>query len=260
MLLIDKYAYHNRLRVIHPVEKMVLALGMLLICLITRSHLVNLSACLIAGVIVIRAGIPWKYYLRLLLLPMAFVIVGLFPILVNVASSATAVEGLIWHIQIGHWQWYVNDKSLLTGLDLVIISFGSVSCFYLLILTTPLVEVLYYLKKWKVSPLLIEMISITYRFIFSLLDTSRSIYNAQTSRVGYHSFREGINTLGQLIVALSIKSIHRASKLHDAVESRGGYEVFQMGDHDYSVSKVNCAGISCIFVLLLSLFWLTSGI
>lgn len=70
MLLIDKYAYMNKLASVHPLEKMLFSFGLLLLSLIMRDERISLITFIVmSAFIIIGAKIPVKYYLKLLLLP-----------------------------------------------------------------------------------------------------------------------------------------------------------------------------------------------
>ena len=73
MLLIDKYAYINRLKPIHPLEKMAITLFLLLFTLLVKDKLTSLITFMVMSALTIFvAKIPFAYYLKLLLLPSFF--------------------------------------------------------------------------------------------------------------------------------------------------------------------------------------------
>lgn len=254
MLLIDKYSYSNRFRSIHPLEKTLLSLSMLLFTLFAREFSISLAIFLIASLLILAANIPWQYYLKLLSLPMVFILTGLFPILLHVTTQATPVEGAISNWEIAGLQIYSLQASVDAALQLFFVATSSASCLFLLILTTPLVDILYLLKRWNVSPIFLEILSFSYRFVFILLDTSRIIYQSQASRLGYSSIRKGIHSLGGLSFSLLLKSMQKSSKLHIAIESRGGYGDFTAGEMDYAYSAKNWLMITGLLTLLIFLY------
>lgn len=241
-------------------EKFILAMGMMLFSLIVRDLFVSISVFIISSTVILAAKIPWKYYFTLLLLPMTFLLAGTFPIMINVTDSMTVIDGVVWNFYVDQLQIYFSDSSIKTAAQLFVVSFSGVSCLYLLILTTPFVEILYLLNRLKISPLFIELVAFTYRFIFIFLDTSREIYQAQASRFGYHSFRNSIQSLGLLVSALMLKSFQKAKQLHIAVESRGGYGDFTVIEKNYTVSIRNWGFILITFSYLFFLFVFHGGL
>ena len=68
------------------------------------------------------------------------------------------------------------------------------------------------------------MISITLRFIPTLIEDTQKIMNAQASRgvdLKEGTFKEKINGVVSMIVPLTVQSFHRAEDLADAMESKG---------------------------------------
>ena len=88
MLLIDKYAYINRLKTIHPVEKITLALFLLLFTLLVKDKIVSLIIfSLMSTFTIFAAKIPFSYYIKLLLLPSFFLLSGTLTILFSFAKK-----------------------------------------------------------------------------------------------------------------------------------------------------------------------------
>ena len=88
MLLIDKYAYINRLKTIHPVEKMTIALFLLLFTLLVKDKIVSLITFMVMSAFTIFAAkIPFSYYVKLLLLPSFFLLSGTLTILFSFARE-----------------------------------------------------------------------------------------------------------------------------------------------------------------------------
>ncbi|UUV27428.1 hypothetical protein [Lysinibacillus sp. FN11] len=92
MLLIDKYAYLNKLAAVHPLEKMIFSLGLLLITLIMRDERLSLITFFVmSAFIILGAKIPLTYYGKLLLLPGFFLLTSLVSILLSFTSSTNTL-------------------------------------------------------------------------------------------------------------------------------------------------------------------------
>lgn len=240
MLLIDKYAYMNGVRHIHPLEKMVFALSFLLFSLSVRDILISLiTLSLMSFSIIFIAKIPWKYYMKLLLLPLFFLLFGCLAILISFASIHTLISDSLWHMEWGAWQIYISMSNVVQVILLVVVSLGSVSCLYFLILTTPMTEILYIFQKWRIPVLLLEMIHFTYRFIFVMLETIFKMYHSQAVRLGYGSFRTSIRSLGLLLSTLFLKTMQQSRWVYQAMEARGyeGEMVFMKESYTLSISR-----------------------
>lgn len=240
MLLIDKYAYINRLKQIHPVEKMTLALCLLLFSLLVKDKLVSLIIFTVMSALTIFAAkIPFAYYLKLLLFPGFFLISGTFTILFSLASSDTRLPTVLWSHQFGTWQLFISTSNVDTVITLIFIVFSSISCLYFLTLTTSVQAILQVLRKLKVPPLLIEITEITYRFIFVFLETALTIYQAQNSRLGYRTAKRWLHSLSLLISALFISVFQRAKELTISMDSRGytGDILYVNEEYAYSITN-----------------------
>jgi cobalt/nickel transport system permease protein len=248
MLLIDKYAYFNKLKNVHPVEKMTLSLCLLLFILIVKAPLVALIAFIVMSTFtVVIARIPLSYYMKLLVLPLFFLFSGIVTILISFADGHTVISDVIWSTHIGNWQICISKESLKRVVNLVFVVLSSVSCLYFLILTTPLTDILDVLRKLKLPPLFIELITLTYRFIFVFLEESINMYQAQSSRLGYTTIRQGIKSLGLLISVLFLKVFERTKQLSIAMNSRGYEDEILFFYQSYRYSPVNWFIITVIF-------------
>jgi cobalt/nickel transport system permease protein len=240
MLLIDKYAYINRLKTIHPVEKITLALFLLLITLLMKDKIVSLIIfSLMSTFTIFAAKIPFSYYIKLLLLPSIFLLSGTLTILFSFAKKDAILPPVFGSIEFGNWQVFILVSNLNTVISLLFVVLSSISCLYFLTLTTPVQEILQVLRKLKVPQLLIEITELTYRFIFVFLESALKIYQAQNSRLGYRTFKLWLHSLGLLISSLFTTVFQRAKELTIAMDSRGYAEDILYLDNHYQYSATN---------------------
>lgn len=218
MLKIDRFAYTNKLRYVHPAEKLAFALAMLIACLALSSRLTSLLVVfLMAALVVLRAKIPALFYLKLLLVPVSFLLAGVL----TVALSFSKDAGLfLAGIKLGGWVLGFTAAGLKRAPDLFLKSLGAVSCLYYLSLTTPAVEIFTLLRKLKLPPLFVELMTLVYRFIFLLLETAEKIYVSQSSRGGYATLKNSYFSLGQLAANLFAKSYRHSQLLFLALSAR----------------------------------------
>ncbi|MBE3569633.1 MAG: cobalt ECF transporter T component CbiQ [Bacillales bacterium] len=248
MLLIDKYAYFNKLKNVHPVEKITLSLCLLLFSLIVKSPLISLIVFILMSTFtVVLARIPLSYYTKLLVLPLFFLISGIVTILISFTEGHAVISDVIWSTHIGHWQIGISNESIKRAVDLVFVVLSSVSCLYFLILTTPMTSIFDVLRKLKLPSLLIELITLTYRFIFVIMEESVNMYQAQSSRLGYITIRQGMKSLGLLISILFLKVFERTKQLSIAMNSRCYEDEILFLDQSYRYSPVNWLIIAAIF-------------
>ncbi|GLC89269.1 cobalt ECF transporter T component CbiQ [Lysinibacillus piscis] len=227
MLLIDKYAYINQLATVHPLEKMTFSLGFLLLSLILQDARISLITFFVmSAFIIIAAKIPFRYYIKLLALPSAFLLTSLLSIIVSLTSAANALPPHLWAFSWHGWVLFIGTASLATAQQLFFTVLGSISCLYFLMLTTSIQAICYVLRQWRLPILLIELIELTYRFIFLFLESMQNIHLAQQARLGYHSFSVWLRSISMLIVALFAEMFQRSRALNNAMQARGGDMVY----------------------------------
>ncbi len=258
MLRIDDYAYKNELKHIHPVEKVGFAFSFLLFTIITKSVVIaSLSFCVMSISIVLAAKIPLTYYIKLLLLPAIFLISSIITIIITITPLTEGNVEPLWSTQVLSWQIYISLASVKQACILGATVLASVSCLYFIILTTSLNQLIWVLRKMKLPVLFIELVGLTYRFIFVLLDKMHETYIAQSSRLGYKNYRVWFLSLAQLIVSVFIKSIQSAKELQIALESRGGEDGLYDIEIKARYNHYRCIGILCSLIGLFTITLLT---
>lgn len=87
--------------------------------------------------------------------------------------------------------------------------------------TTPSGELFNVLERMHVPSLIIELMNMMYRFIFTMMDTQSRMKNAAESRLGYKDYRTSIKSFGSTASNLLVVSFKKANAYYDALESRG---------------------------------------
>ena len=202
MLLIDKYAYTNRLTNSNPFFKFVIVVIALAIATITKSNYINL---LILAIMIclttIVAQIPMDKYFRMLLIPSTFLLLSIVTILFSISK----VDIYVWSISmfdnyIGIASGSIEQATLLTTRV-----FAAISSTFFLGLTTPLNKLISVFKRLHIPSTMIELIVLIYRFIFILLEEASEIHNGQELKFGYTNFRNSLNSLGLLVRSLFVR-------------------------------------------------------
>lgn len=112
-------------------------------------------------------------------------------------------------------------EGLMRGLAIAARAMAGYSFILLFIETTPYLEVLTFARKRRLPPVLIDIASMTVRFVFVLGERARTIKEAQTLRFGYAGFSKGLKSAGILGGKLAIDSFDRAARVYDAMKLRG---------------------------------------
>lgn len=205
MLSLDKLAYTSAIRMKNPNEKLCFSLSFLFVCIFCNHWIISLFVFgLMSFFSVAIAKISFKVYVKLLALPLLFTIFGVLGVFFSQ-----------WGISAGN-----SREVWLLAFSLLIKSFASTSCLYFLILSTPMVDVIYSLSCCKLPSLFLELMMLMYRYIFVLLEFSYIVFISQESRLGYVTYRKSISSLAKLASSLFLSSYQRAGEYFSAMESR----------------------------------------
>lgn len=219
MINIDNYAYRSNLKDICPFEKIFFTVLTLGVCLWANSIIVSLVILgLMTWISVVKGNTPVADYLKLMLLPITFLLLGVVAVAIDVTGNPQQANGYlqIFTVYIG-----LTKAGIAKGALLFFRALGAVSCLYYLVLNTPMVDILSALRRLKCPTLFIELMSLIYRYIFVLLESAQTIKIAQQARLGYTNIRVSYHSLGTLISMLFIRAYKRSDELFTALEARG---------------------------------------
>jgi len=204
MILVDRLAHGNRWRARPLAEKALLALGLLALALTLPpwpgAPLVLAAA---AGAAILGAGIPPLAWLRIAAPPLAFIAVG-----AAAMPLAWGESGLVYH-------------GVGAALAVAARSIAAVACLLLLALTAPTAELLGGVRRLGLPAELAEVALATYRFLFVLDDTARTMRAAQAARLGHDGWRRTLSSLGLLAAALLPRALEQARRLEIGLAARG---------------------------------------
>lgn len=217
MILIDKLCYQSKLRYVNAAEKSAYAMLTLLMCVVSRSPVVASAAFAVNGLLTVGAGkIPLSRYLRLLLIPAAFLLLGTGALVLNLSGEPMDA----FAVSVGNWYITGSREALGQAARLCATAFAAVSCLYFLALSTTMTDIMGVLAKLHLPSFFIELMLLIYRFIFVLLETASSILTAQESRLGNRDLRTSVRSFGGMASALFLLALKRSNALYDAMESR----------------------------------------
>ena len=81
-------------------------------------------------------------------------------------------------------------------------------------------DILGVLKACRLPRLLIELMMLTYRFIFLLLENASAMLLSQDARLGNRDLRTAFRSRGMLASMLFIRAMRQAGSLYDTMEAR----------------------------------------
>jgi cobalt/nickel transport system permease protein len=149
---------------------------------------------------VFGAGVPVAAYSRALVLPAAFIALG--------------VVGLCFSVDFGQPGWIATEPAgahlaLVTGMR----AWAAAAVTLLFSFTVPVTHLLAMLRRLRVPETLLDLVHLTYRMLFLLDESRRVIVQAQSSRLGYCNARTALRSTGQVAAGLFIRAILHAFRL-----------------------------------------------
>ncbi|EFO79727.1 cobalt ABC transporter, inner membrane subunit CbiQ [Oscillochloris trichoides DG-6] len=220
MQVIDRYAYSNAIRQVDPAQKAALALVALLLCLLLDHPLVSgLTIGWMLGLAVGWARLPGRVVVQTLAAQALFLLASTLGVALSLSWGGVAPRG--WAVQIGSLWLSSSPEALQHALALVARALGSVAALNFLILTTPLVDLIDLLRRLRTPEVVIDLMTLTYRAIFVLLESLERMRIAQEARLGYCNPQRAMQSSALLISQLFIESYRRSLRLQESLESRG---------------------------------------
>lgn len=218
MLLIDKYAYTNKLRKINPMVKFSFAMGILIFSLLPIPLWLYGGVSLIMGYLTVKsAGIPIKNYWKMLMIPLTFLVLSVISLIVSFGESG---EVFMWAIKVKSMYVGITPQGIDMSIRLFLRSTACITCMYFYSLTTPLDQQIQVYKKLRIPNEVIELMVLIYRFIFIFLEEAKEIRNAQEMRFGYNTFKQSCHSFSLLIKVLFIRVMQRNKDMQISLESK----------------------------------------
>lgn len=251
---LDNYAHHNKLRGTNVYFKVLFALLTMLVSLISTSPVIPLIITFLMGVIIIfKAKIPWKFYLKFMTIPFTFGFLTFIFMAFFFGVGEPIVNFNIFNLAI------TND-----GFNLGLLVFarimGGFSCMAFLALTTPMTELFSVLETFKIPKIVLEIAMMMYRYIFVFLDEAINMYHAQQTRLGYQSFKTSYKSLGMLASNLFIRSWIKGELVYVSMESRGYNGSLHINRYQNRIETKNLVFLICFEAVLVLGVYLTGNL
>ncbi|MCZ4695763.1 energy-coupling factor transporter transmembrane component T [Ancylomarina euxinus] len=218
MFISEKYNFLQAKITQHPFEKFTFFVAFLLGSLLTQNILSPFLVVTCISTFFLYHALSVKALFQIAALPMSFMLVAVLSIICIISQESFEA---IYITQIGDYYIGFSQISLDIGIFIIVKAMGAMFAFYFLILTSPIDEIEYLLRKMKLPDLLVELFVLSFRFITILLLFSRQCYLSQKKRMAYRSFSSSIRSLGMLISSVLIKSLIHADFSQQALLNRG---------------------------------------
>ena len=250
--LLDDYAQSNALRDVNPRLKLSLGLGSILVCVFSTSPLAPLLVAVTLGAATIfLAKIPARFYLKLLAVPLAFVLFSCVAVIFLQGGAA------LFTFSILGINLEVSGEGLNLAFLLLARTLGGMSALFFIALTTPMIEVFSILKSVGLPSFLIELSMLIYRYIFVLLDQAATIHSAQTMRLGGSGMRSSLYSFSMLASVLFLRAWEQGERLMVAMDSRCYDGRLEVMERNLPASKAGVITATCYILIAVAIAFLT---
>ena len=227
MLIIDKYSYTNKLANVNPMLKLiVVAICLIIATTINNNYINTFIFVTMAGLTTLVAGIPFKSYIKILLIPIGFLLISTITILLSISSQ----DIYIFSIKLGSKFIGITDESILQSINITVRVFASLSATFFLSLTTSLNNLIVVFNKLRLPKIIIELLVLIYRFIFIFLEEANAIYIAQEIKFGYSGFRNSMKSISLLIRSLFVRVLLKQKDMVNSLDYKLYDGEFKIGD------------------------------
>lgn len=217
-MIIDDYAYKNKLYKVNPNKKFIIGMLLLILSLINPFNYISLLIiALMSFVIVVIAKIELKDYLHFIKIPLTFLIISIIMILLNFSHNK---EIFLYSIKIGNLYVGVTNESLKSAMHLFFRALSCLTCIYFIMLTTPFYQLIFVFKKLHLPEVVLEISMLMYRFIFIFMEEVSDIRKSQELRFGYINLKNGYNSFGLLVSMLFKRMMIRYDEMSIALDMK----------------------------------------
>jgi len=151
----------------------------------------------------------------------------------------------------------ITQQGALSASFLLLRVTDSLSLGVLLILTTPWSNILVALRWVRVPSIIVDILGMTYRYMFLLLHSANSMFMARRSRViGSFSGSENRRWLGRALATTMAKSQRLSEDVYLAMLSRG-YQGEVRVLNEFSLKRRDFLWIAFSLVAIAALFWVS---
>ncbi|MBB1032217.1 cobalt ECF transporter T component CbiQ [Dietzia sp. SLG310A2-38A2] len=198
-------ASHNRWSDLPVAEKLLLFGGLLVAALLVPppvGHVAILAVCCVCALALAR--VPARIYLAALLAPVAFLALGIGPLVLDVVD----------------WRLVVDPAGVDTAWRTVSRAIAATAATITLACTTPVADLLAAGRRAGLPAPLAHVVDTTYRLIGLLIDSARTLRHSHDLRLGHRTARAAISSVGTQFASVFVLSVRRARAIDDAMSMR----------------------------------------
>jgi len=240
---LDKYAHSNSLKDVNTYYKFIFAIITMIVCLISTSPVIPLIIFLLLSYLILfKAEIPYKFYLKFASVPfifafLTFLFMGFF-------------YGVNSHIlELGIFNLSVTSDGFNLGFLVFSRIIGCFACLAFLSLTTPMTDLFSIMDNMKIPKIVLEIAMLMYRYIFLFLDEAINMYHSQETRLGYSNLKRTYKSMGILASNLFIKTWISGEQAYVAMESRCYDGTIKSVKNKESIKNIKIKNILLLLIL-----------
>lgn len=247
---IDFYAYTSRIKDWNAIYKVSFSVLTLILCIVLNNPYVSVAVIIaMTYLTVIKGGLPMLAYLRILSVPITFILLGTIAIGINFSMRPMGQ----FHLSLGFCYVFTSWESLKMMFFLILKVFAAISAMEMMALSTPSSEIISVIRKVRVPKLIVELMNITYRYIFILLDVNIKMGNSADSRLGFCDLKTSWNTFGKVASNMLIVSMKKANAYYNAMEARcydGDFMILEEAKYVKTIQVIMAAAFVSFLVSL----------
>lgn len=217
-MIIDDYAYKNKLSKVNPNMKFAIGMLLLILSLINPYNYISLIIIAIMSLVIVGiAKIELKDYIHFIKIPLVFLIISIIMILLTFSKDK---EVLLYSIKVGSLYIGVSNESIISSIHLFFRALSCLTCIYFIMLTTPFNQLIFVFKKLHLPDIVLEISMLMYRFIFIFMEEVADIRKSQELRFGYVNLKNGYNSFGLLVNMLFKRMMIRYDEMSIALDMK----------------------------------------
>ena len=217
-MIIDDYAYNNKLSKANPNVKFSIGMLLLILSLINPYNIISVAIIFIMSIVIVGvAKIQLKDYIRFIKIPLIFLIISIFMILFSFTQSK---ELLLYSMKIGSLYIGISNESINIALHLLFRALSCLTCIYFVMLTTPFNQIIFILKKMHLPDTFLEISILMYRFIFIFLEEVANIKKSQELKFVYINLKNAYQSFGLLVNMLFKRMMIRYDEMSIALDMK----------------------------------------
>ncbi len=198
-------------------EKIVLVALWLLLA-VSIHHWMTQGLLLLTGLLlmprlVVNRSNRWK----LLWVGASFMLVGTIGLIFETGARAPQA---VWQVQLMGLWWSITSQSLLKAAVTALKALNGLMAIQLAISTLSFAEGITLARRLHLPEVFIELMLLSYRYLFGVKKCANEVLLAQRQRLGYSGFRNSLQSFAGMLSAVFIKSMRLSLQNYQAMQVR----------------------------------------